>query len=54
MRWENETPGTSPVLADGLLYVYDPGGSGLHVYDPQSGDEQTVLSAGAGTGTVRS
>jgi PQQ-like domain len=34
MRWENETPGTSPVLADGLLYVHDPDGSGLHGYDP--------------------
>jgi PQQ-like domain len=28
-RWENETPGTSPVLAGGLVYVYDPDGSGL-------------------------
>jgi hypothetical protein len=48
LRWENETAGTSPVLAGGLLYVYDPGGSGLHVYDPQSGDEQAVLPAGGG------
>ena len=47
-RWENETSGTSPVLAGGLLYVYDPGGSGLHVYDPQSGNEQAVLPAGGG------
>jgi len=47
-RWENETPGTSPVLAGGLLYVYDAGGSGLHVYDPQSGHQQAVLPAGGG------
>jgi quinohemoprotein ethanol dehydrogenase len=47
-RWENQTPGTSPVLAGGLLYVYDPGGSGLHIYDPESGNEQAVLPAGAG------
>jgi hypothetical protein len=46
-RWENATPGTSPVLAGGLLYVYDPGGSGLHIYDLQR-DEQSVLPAGAG------
>jgi outer membrane protein assembly factor BamB len=47
-RWENATPGTSPVLAGGLLYVYDPGGSGLHVYDPEAGHELTTLPAGAG------
>ena len=47
-RWENETPGTSPVVAGGLLYVYDPSGSGLHVYDPESGDDLAALPAGAG------
>jgi hypothetical protein len=47
-RWENDTAGSSPVLAGGLLYVYDPGGSGLHVYDPESGDELADLPAGAG------
>ena len=47
-RWENATAGTSPILAGGLLYVYDPDGSGLHVYDPQSGREQAVLAAGSG------
>jgi outer membrane protein assembly factor BamB len=47
-RWESETPGSSPVLAGGLLYVYDPGGSGLHVYDPQSGRERAILPAGEG------
>ncbi len=47
-RWETATPGTSPVLAGGLLYVYDPGGSGLHVYDPRTGHELGVLPAGRG------
>jgi hypothetical protein len=34
--WENDTPGTSPVLVGGLLYVYDPSGGGISVYEPQS------------------
>jgi outer membrane protein assembly factor BamB len=34
--WQTETPGTSPVLAGGLLYVYDPSGGGIEVYRPSS------------------
>ncbi len=34
--WENATPGTSPVLAGGLLYVYDPAAGGIEVYRPSS------------------
>jgi hypothetical protein len=34
--WQNATPGTSPVLAGGLLYVYDPSGGGIYVYRPRS------------------
>jgi PQQ-like domain len=34
--WANGTPGTSPVMAGGLLYVYDPSGGGIHVYRPGS------------------
>jgi len=34
--WENGTPGTSPVLAGGLLYVYEPAGGGIEVYRPSS------------------
>jgi PQQ-like domain len=34
--WENATPGTSPVMAGGLLYVYDPGGGGINIYRPAS------------------
>jgi outer membrane protein assembly factor BamB len=34
--WQNGTPGTSPVLAGGLLYVYDPAAGGIDVYRPAS------------------
>jgi outer membrane protein assembly factor BamB len=45
--WRNGTGGTSPVMAGGLLYVYDPGG-GLHVYVPLTGKEVAVLESGRG------
>ncbi|HUQ48379.1 MAG TPA: PQQ-binding-like beta-propeller repeat protein [Gemmatimonadaceae bacterium] len=45
--WQNRTGGTSPVVAGGLLYVYDPGG-GLHVYLPQTGKEVAALESGRG------
>jgi hypothetical protein len=34
--WQNEHPGTSPVLAGGLLYVYDLSTGGIYVYRPGS------------------
>jgi hypothetical protein len=34
--WSNATPGTSPVLAGGVLWVYDPTG-GLVAYQPRTG-----------------
>jgi hypothetical protein len=34
--WENSNPGTSPVLAGGLLYVYEPEAGGIEVYSPTS------------------
>lgn len=34
--WLNGNPGTSPVMAGGLLYVYDPSGGGINVYSPAS------------------
>ena len=34
--WQNSTPGTSPLMAGGLLYVYDPSGGGIYVYRPAS------------------
>jgi hypothetical protein len=45
--WHNGTPGTSPVIAGGLLYVYDPNG-GLYVYRPASGKLVTMLDSGGG------
>ena len=46
--WANETPGTSPVVAGGLLYVFDPAGGRLNVYRPQSGRRIAALPAGSG------
>ena len=45
--WRKQTAGTSPVIAGGLLYVYDPSG-GLNVYRPASGKRVTTLTAGSG------
>ncbi len=45
--WRVGRGGTSPVIAGGLLYVYDLNG-GLNVYDPASGKLATTLSAGPG------
>jgi hypothetical protein len=45
--WKNRNSGTSPVIAGGLLYVYDPGG-GLRVYAPQSGKQIAELESGGG------
>jgi hypothetical protein len=45
--WNNATPGTSPVVAGGLLYTYDPAGS-LHVYEPETGRELAALPCGRG------
>ena len=46
-RWTNAVGGTSPVVAGGLLYVYNPKG-GLHVYDPIRGTEIANLVTGQG------
>jgi outer membrane protein assembly factor BamB len=45
--WRNGNGGTSPVMAGGLLYVYDPGGS-LRVYAPQTGQQLAALNLGGG------
>jgi outer membrane protein assembly factor BamB len=34
--WENDTPGSSPVMAGGLVYVYEPDNGGIYVYRPSS------------------
>jgi outer membrane protein assembly factor BamB len=46
-QWRNPNGGTSPVVADGLLYVYDPRG-GLRIYEPATGRLVTTLACGAG------
>ena len=45
--WQTSAAGTSPVVAGGLLYVYDPNG-GLRVSSPTTGRAITTLPAGAG------
>jgi hypothetical protein len=45
--WSNGHAGTSPVVAGGLLYVYDPGG-GLRVYNAATGNAVTTLASGGG------
>jgi hypothetical protein len=45
--WRHDDAGTSPVIAGGLVWVYDPGG-GLRVYQPASGSLVTTLPAGSG------
>ncbi len=45
--WRNGKGGTSPVIAGGLLYIYDPSG-GLRVYVPETGSEVATLLSGGG------
>jgi hypothetical protein len=45
--WSNGHAGTSPVVAGGLLHVYDPGGA-LRIYRPASGQALASLPAGHG------
>ena len=45
--WHNDNGGTSPVVADGMLFVYDPSG-GLRVYDAASGRLLKTLQSGGG------
>jgi hypothetical protein len=46
--WHNGTSGTSPVLAGGLLYVYDEQGGAVDVYLPASGRRVASLPASSG------
>jgi PQQ-like domain len=48
VAWRNATPGTSPVLAGGLLYVYDLVNGLLRILNPLTG--QTLDSLPAATG----
>jgi hypothetical protein len=45
--WEKGSAGTSPVLAGGLLYVFDPGGT-VNIRKPLSGALVRALPAGGG------
>ena len=45
--WHSATGGTSPIVVDGMLLVYDPGG-GLHIYDATSGRSVGTLPCGDG------
>jgi hypothetical protein len=46
--WSNSTPGTSPILAGGLLYVYDPSAGGINVYSPSSSNPIAKLPGSSG------
>lgn len=45
--WSNNNHGTSPIVAGGLLYIYDPRGA-LRVYQPETGRQIADLKCGAG------
>jgi outer membrane protein assembly factor BamB len=47
LLWQSATAGTSPIVAGGLLYVYNPGGS-LVVYLPSTGKVIATLTAASG------
>ena len=46
-RWKNGNGGTSPVIAGGLLYIYDAKGK-LRIYEPTTGDQVANLGTGSG------
>ena len=46
-RWRADRGGTSPVVADGMLFVYDPRG-GLNVYGSTTGRLIATLECGPG------
>jgi len=46
--WQNGRSGTSPVMAGGLLYVYDPAAGQVNVYRPSSPNPIAALPARPG------
>ncbi len=46
-RWHSDFGGTSPVIVDGLAFVYDPRGA-LRVYEAWDGRLLATLPCGAG------
>lgn len=47
LQWRKDFAGTSPVVADGLAFVYDPHG-GLRIYDARTGKHLRSLACGPG------
>jgi outer membrane protein assembly factor BamB len=45
--WKAENAGTSPVVSDGMAFVYDPGGK-LHVFDAMTGRSLATYDCGDG------
>jgi outer membrane protein assembly factor BamB len=48
VAWTDSTPGTSPVLAGGLLYVYDETDGALVIRSPSTGRQLASLPTGKG------
>jgi hypothetical protein len=48
VAWQNGASGTSPVLAGGLLFIYDEQGGALNVYFPGNGRRLASLGAASG------
>jgi hypothetical protein len=48
LAWHDGSGGTSPVVAGGLLYVYDAGVGTLRILRPSSGAAVATLPAGTG------
>jgi len=48
VAWQNSTPGTSPVIAGGLLYVYDEIHGALLIRNPVTGHQLRSLPVGQG------
>jgi outer membrane protein assembly factor BamB len=46
--WQVDRGGSSPVVAGGLLYAFDPLAGGVHVYRPSTGTLVTTLPTGKG------
>jgi hypothetical protein len=46
--WGNGNPGTSPILAGGLLYVYDNQAGSLRIYAPLTGRQLASMPAAGG------
>ncbi len=47
LAWRQTTGATSPIVAGGLIYAYDPSGTGLHV-DTLNGSSVWTVPAGSG------